>query len=118
MSIERKLKHFWQRRTRGWDDSDVWCLDITHARWILPRLQRFLEVKTSYPSEFVNPDDDTDDSGFQKWQDIVQKMINAFSIILKKEDDPDWIYLNHSEENVSIEEGLALFAKYHGNLWW
>ena len=39
----RNLKYFWQRRTRGWDDSDLYSLDYTIAKFVLPRLKVFAE---------------------------------------------------------------------------
>jgi hypothetical protein len=32
-----------QRRTRGFDDRELWSLDITLARWLLPRLTALVE---------------------------------------------------------------------------
>ena len=43
-TFKRSLRFWWQRGTRGWDDSETWGLDGTLARFILPRLQRFKEV--------------------------------------------------------------------------
>lgn len=118
MSIKGKIKRFWQRRIRGWDDSEIWSLDVTHAQWILPRLQRLLEVKNGYPSEFSNPDDDMDDSGLERWRGILSKMVRAFDLIAQKWDDAEWQENAEAPEYREIEDGLVLFAKYHGNLWW
>ena len=43
--IKRAIKHWWQRRTRGWDDSDTYSLDITIAKFALPRFKRLREIQ-------------------------------------------------------------------------
>lgn len=47
--IKRKIKYFYQKLTRGFDDSEIWSIDYSFYDWILPRLKRYTEVIMSYP---------------------------------------------------------------------
>lgn len=61
----RSLRYWWQRRTRGWDDSDLWDLAETTAKFMLPRLRRFVEYHHGYPAD-LDP---------QEWNRILGEMI-------------------------------------------
>lgn len=125
---------------------ELWNLDYTVAKFILPRLIKFKENSSGFPGY-----DEADT--MDKWQDILQKMITAFEYIVTDDDwwidDPsydyseclhvetdnvakiinfyldDWakeIEKNQSAErdrrNEVIREGLELFSKYFRHLWW
>lgn len=81
---------------------ELWNLDFTLARFILPRLVAFRSETVSYPLD-ADPD--------QYKQDL-DTMIAAFKLILK--DD----ILTGEKEMYTIETGLALFAKHFRSLWW
>ena len=85
-------------KQNGFDKSECWNLDITIAKFILPRLKYFRETTISYPQA---------DMGLDGWHEILDKMIYSFDEILK--DD--------STDQDKIQEGLELFAKYYMNLW-
>jgi len=40
-----------QRLTRGWDDSDTWSLDVSVAKFLLPRLKRYRELRQGVPAD-------------------------------------------------------------------
>lgn len=40
-----------QRKLRGFDDTELWDLDLTIAKFILPRLKRFIECTIAYPAQ-------------------------------------------------------------------
>ena len=126
---------------------ELWNLDYTVAKFVLPRLIKFKENSLGFPGY-----DEADT--MNKWQDILQKMINAFEYIVTDDDwwvdDPrydysdgihieidkdkktlfhfridDWakeIENNRDTEqdrrNEAIKEGLELFSKYFRHLWW
>jgi hypothetical protein len=48
--FKRACRYWWQRRTRGWDDSETWNLDAEIAGFIVPRLKRFKELNNGYPN--------------------------------------------------------------------
>lgn len=45
----RRIRFWWQRRTRGWDDSETWNLDQQLATWLAPRLDRFRQIANGFP---------------------------------------------------------------------
>ena len=95
-----------QRRTRGFDDSELWSLDSTIAAFILPRLRRFKEIAHGHPGQ-ITP---------EEWDGILDKMILAFERVagqfeLGATRDQERQY---SEE---IEEGMKLFAEWFSSLW-
>ena len=86
-------------------DNEIWDLDDTLARYILPRLKRFRQIKTnSYPSRL---------SGLEEWYQIIDKMIYSFNKCIEDE----WDYSNLEEENRIYQEGMNLFAEYFRDLW-
>src|SRR5690348_8235602 len=109
MKTPRTLSFWWQRRTRGWDDSDTWSLDATLARWLTPRLKRLREIDAgvmpwvagSHPSTLAH----------HEWLGILDKMIVTFEWCADERHigDPDPPFL---------QEGLDLFAKHFRDLWW
>lgn len=126
---------------------ELWNLDYTVAKFVLPRLIKFKENSLGFPGY-----DEADT--MDKWQNILQKMIAAFEYIVTDDDwwidDPrydysdgihieidkdkktlfhfridDWakeIEKNRDTEqdrrNEAIKEGLELFSKYFRHLWW
>ena len=101
--IRRWFKYSWQRKWRGFDDSETWSLDITLAYWIVPRLKRFKKVNNGYPSGLTE----------DKWNETIDKMIRAFEIIIK--DDTDVV---SDEEWTEFAEGFKLFHDHFRDLWW
>lgn len=89
-------------------NEEVWGLDITLAKYILPRLIKFKTINTmSRPSEFKN---------LEEWHNVIDKMIWSFDEHLKNDfplsNSPDF-----KEQVDRYEEGLQLFAKHFGDLW-
>lgn len=105
--LKRVLKYWLQRRIRGWDDTEIWSLDYTLAKWIIPRLERFKEIHPSivHLSEFEKTE--------KEWILIINKMIRAFTLITYETDR----YVLNDKEWKEINEGLDLFRKYFINLW-
>jgi len=103
-SIQDIIKHFFQRRIRGFDDRDTWSMDQTFAKYLVPRLIRFKEINNGYPT-------DTE----EEWDLILDKIIMTFKLIETNRDEM-WSY--DSPLYVTIKEGLDLFTKHYFNLWW
>lgn len=117
----RKLRFLTQRIFWGFDERDLWSLDYTLAKWILPRLIKFKEVADGgIPCNLENhnlgPDYTSEEflKAKQEWRYVQNKIISAFRLIIK---DVDGSILSE-EEQKEMDEGLDLFRKYLRNLWW
>ena len=101
--IKRWFKHFWQRRTQGWDDSETFSLEYTTSKWFLPRLKRFKELNFGNPAEIT----------FEKWNEILADMIYAHEYSINQFD------LDYSKVDWKrVERGFKLFGEYYRDLWW
>lgn len=102
----KNLKRFflfgYQKRTRGFSDDDTWNLDVTIAKFILPRLIKFREKNNGYPYGMSE----------SEYAQILDDMIYSFDAITKQW-DKDFV-----ADNDRIQKGLDLFAKYYRALWW
>jgi hypothetical protein len=100
----RSLRFFFQRLTRGWDDSQTWNLDARFSEYMLPRLRRFREIHCAYPCELTP----------EEWNAILDKMIFAM----------EWLSTDMLEREETVEmwnkvqEGMELFGKFFTSLWW
>jgi hypothetical protein len=102
---KRDIRYMYQRWTRGWDDSEMWSLDHSLAKLILPRLKRFQEVQGGYPASMEN----------QEWKDIINEMVWAFQWYA---DGKQWgCEPTQAQDEKRADKGLQLFAKYYGHLW-
>ena len=94
---------------------ELWNLDCTIIKFILPRLQKFKQLLKdnksvhSYPANLKN---------MKEWIDIIDKMIWSFQFAL------DIYELNYSSEYRTsnknwnkYKQGMNLFVEYLMNLW-
>lgn len=103
-TAERQRRFFWQRLTRGWDDSETWSLDGPLAKLIAPRLRRFTELRGGHPSSMTE----------EEWATILDKMVTSFEWYASE----DRYGPNEFENIKKHQEGIDLFAKYYAGLWW
>lgn len=99
--MKHKIKHFFQRRKRGFDDASLWNLDCTIAAFILPRLKRFQQINDGCPSNLK----------WKQWQARLSDMINAFELLSGDE------FIYSDEQKRVVKHGLAMFVKYFESLW-
>lgn len=112
----RPIRFWYQRRTRGWDDSDLWSLDTTIAEFIVPRMKRWLEIGVSGYPHGLTP---------EKWDEILRKILKTFELALEdpfdyKHEEGDSIEdrMRKADEYLKeVDEGLSLFAKHYLHLW-
>lgn len=91
---DKRLKKFKKQRIeRGFDDSELWNLDFTIAKFILPRLKAFKE------------------SGHGIELEIIDKIILAFDIKVNGN------FHMTDEEYEKWNEGIKLFSEYFNGLW-
>ena len=82
-------------------DEDLWNLDKTICKFVLPRLKEFKRQSPCHPNDIE----------YDEWTQKLDKMIEAFEL------SSTYDILNN-EDNKKVEDGLLLFAKYFQCLWW
>ena len=97
-----------QRLERGFDDTETWNLDVTLAKFIVPRLKRFKELNNGYPAHF---------KAKEEWDVILNEMIEGFELYEDK-------WKCNSDQNITnLEEykrkrAVKLLGEYFYDLWW
>lgn len=92
-SLPHIIKWWWQRRTRGFDDREIWDLNEAIIRFVLPRLEAFYEWQQEHG---MSVGEGTDPA---RWLKIMRKMISTLKT------------LNEGGE-IESREGLELLGKY------
>jgi len=90
-----------QYEERGFDDTETWNLFMGITKYILPRLIRFKEIPCGYPSNLTE----------DKWDTILQQMIDAFELIKRD------TFIPSKEDQTIINLGLENFKEYFLDLW-
>lgn len=108
LRIRRRIKHLWQRLTRGFDDSDTWHLDVVIARFALPRLKRFKELNNGFP-QGTTP---------ESWGTQIDDMIYAMQSVIRLEDDADCSISGGDIDFDRMSKGLMQFGVRFRDLWW
>lgn len=115
------FKYLWQRLTRGWDDSDTWNLNTEVLRFTLPRLKKFLELNTNYPTcileDWNNIDYPSDPTPYDLWVKEISSMIYAMEALVKYSDSDEEVEFTE-EEFEKVKDGMNSFHKYFHELWW
>ena len=93
------LKRFYQKITRGWDDSETWDLDSTFFKWIYPRLKRFKELNNGYPDRYEK---------FEEWDKELEKRIEQLRRIIEIDE------YNFPYHEYLTKEDIDMINKYHG----
>lgn len=94
------------RQYHCFTNEELWSLDVTIAKFILPRLKRFKKTTDAHPNSLDE----------NKWDAILDKMIFSFDFIAT---DKMWKIENMKDEKMwkKVNEGLELFAKWFNSLW-
>lgn len=103
----RRIRFWLQRRVRKFSDDELWSLDVTIAKFILPRLRRFKQKNDSHPSTLSE----------KEWNKKLDEMIYSFSYYARGEQRQ----YENTEESKSEQKqaihGLRMFAQWYGHLW-
>lgn len=120
-NLKGSFKRILQNIIRGWNNSDIWNLDGTICKFILPRLKEYRKNIRSYPTCIIansSSSDGYNEEEFKfnvlKWKGIIDKMIFSFEEYLTVGYS---IGNKRNEKDKQISEGLQLFAKYFQCLW-
>ena len=131
------------RLFRGYTYSDLWNLDVTIAKFVIPRIKAYRKHMMGHPADVTEAE----------WDEILDKIVLAFELIANQWDgkdvpdpekfgdypnrenmfnsklwrpsEPDereieWFIEHHRLDELraqQIDEGMKLFAEYHGGLW-
>lgn len=113
----RCLTRWWpQRRTRGFDDRELWNLDFTIVKFILtylePRLRAFKEMRRfGFPAEFQTQ---------EEWNQVLVDILEGFKLIEQNENP--YISMEEDEQlkleqEQKMQKACQLFSKYWMHLW-
>ena len=106
------IKMWFQKKFRGYSDSEIWNLDWAFSEWMLPRLKIFRDKTIGIPLDFET---------LEEWQAALDDMIFAFEFHRTPAIDKDLDYMkseDYAHDIERYERGKALFGKYWTNLWW
>lgn len=100
----------------GFVEAETWNLNITLAMMNYSYLCYFREhCLKGCPCTLT----------FEKWKEYIDKMIDAFELIITDKDEPDICKVGNEEfkrlskrRNKRINFGLRLYVKYFNDLWW
>lgn len=132
---KRQRKKYLKQKGLYVSRSELWDLDYTITKWIIPRLKAFKKSSTTYPDidkKLYFETGEIKRITFEDWQNILEEIIVAFEqvnidpmdiairekIVFKNKLD------NKNYENIckqrqeKIERGLDLFKYYIQDLWW
>lgn len=88
-------------------EEELWGLDITLAKYILPRLIKFKEINImGRPTDFDSQ---------ESWHKVIDKMIYSFQYVLEQNSGVYDVGLKAKEDK--YQEGMQLFARYFMDLW-
>jgi hypothetical protein len=110
-----RIKKLWFRLRRGFWPSECWNLDITFAKFMVPRLEHFRKVTHGYPAGLEGP---------EEWDKILRRIIWSFNWAAADTENEGWwakrycLDPQHRKRvDKRYEAGMQLFAKYYAGLW-
>jgi hypothetical protein len=103
------------RGLNGWCAEDTWSWFSYQTKVNIEALEDFKRYLHGYPCG------QNEEGAEQKWDDIIQKIIDGFKAIREIE-ECEWVDLPNSKERLSElekirDEGLSLYAKWFKHLW-
>ncbi len=108
LDLKRRWKWFWQRRKWGFDERELWSLDDTIAKFVLPRLKVFRNNTGGYPGVFSG-----DPKGQEKWEAIIDQMIFGLNYVASG----DCYKFLDDKTHKKAQKGLRLFGEWFMDLW-
>lgn len=105
-------------------DEELWSLDYTITKFILPRLEKFRlriindkNMLVDTPQKIYEENKElTEKEITNKWVEVLDKIIYAFRYKMDKNNFS--VSLDYLKENKNRhDEGMQLFIKYYDDLW-
>lgn len=127
-ALRGMVRHWWQRRTRGFDSSEVWALHYSLADWLAKRLEALADMSNGapmgYPSGGFDPEGTNTDH--DAWVRDIRKAAAAFREHVECEDmTGPWWESSTTAEHVEREraadracdEAMLWIARWWRALW-
>jgi hypothetical protein len=102
--LEKYKKH---RYDRGFDDTETWHLDKTLALFLIPRLERFIQVNNGYPGG------ETEESFNEKLNFILK----SFKEYYNGENNEVSLELE-KERLINANKAVVILGEIWFDLWW
>lgn len=128
-----RIKWFFQRKTRGWANPDVWDADYAIARYSLPLIKQLRKSKYGWyslpQSKYGYP---YDFSSVDEWHKVLDEIIWAFEFLVKDFEGQYFLSIDLPAQNGHFtraqlaeinkmeeraQNGFELFGKYFTGLW-
>lgn len=87
-----------QRAERGFDDTELWNLDMTIAEFIAPRLKAYASCIQGVPNGLSE----------DEWEKMLALMVHAFE---------QYTTADFLSKTMKGQKGFKLFRKYFSHLW-
>lgn len=111
----RPVKFWWQRRTWGFDERDLWSLDHAIITFIYPRLRLFREDNYGgfpfHPTE-LDGEGNPRTLTAEEWGGILDEMLAGFKLALDANSYP-----LSGEDQQQLERSLDVLRKWFFALW-
>ena len=108
----RNIKHFFQRKTRGFDDSDTWCLTTTTLEFMLPRLKVYREKVEDFPQVPAFYEEKYPNKSFEVYLSHLDELIWFTEYFVEEGGWPTQV----TKER--FENGMEIFHRLFFTLWW
>ncbi len=96
-----------QRDSQGFDDTETWHLDRTLALFLIPRLERFIQVNNGFPTNETE----------QSYDEKLNFILNSFKEYYFNEDQE--VSLEIEKERLSnAKKAAVLLGELWFDLWW
>jgi hypothetical protein len=107
-----ELRYAWQRAYRGYDDTDVFNLDIN---FLEKTYMLLVELKKTHNTLFVNPETKECLSS-EETDNVFDEIIESFRVAV--ENETNYIEFDSRKKYLSDRKrALDLFSKYFNQLW-
>jgi hypothetical protein len=108
MKLKTKIRWWFQRRIRGWDDRELWDLDHKIAEFVLPRLQKFRMELDGHPTGFTS---------IEEWDKVLDKIEKSMLAVARPWEVRPHTWPERVEWAKGVQEGFELFGKHFQKLW-
>ncbi len=96
-----------QRESQGFDDTETWHLDRTLALFLIPRLERFIQVNNGFPTNETE----------QSYDEKLNFILNSFKEYYYNENEEVSLEIEKERLN-NAKKAAVLLGELWFDLWW